>query len=172
MRTVLEPDRTERGESSYLLTEGYGYVLRVEPSDIDAVGFEQEAAEGRALVNSDPVAASELLNRALGRWRGDALQEFVFDEFARGEIARLEELRIAAVDDRIEADLLSGRSRELVGELESLRESHPLRERPVGQLTSDFGGPRPSKLHGNTIEHHSPTHGEVSKRAGIHAPAR
>ena len=135
LRTVLEPDRTQRGESSYLLTEGNGYVLRIDPTGIDAVEFEREVAEARALARTDPTATSEILARALQRWRGDALQDFTYDDFARAEIVRLEELRLDAVEERIEADLQRGRSRELIGELETLREAHPLRERPVGQLT-------------------------------------
>ena len=135
LRTMLEPDRTRRGESSFLLTEGNGYVLRVEPSCIDAVVFEQEVAEGRDLMATDPQSASEILARALDRWRGDALEEFTYEEFARSEIVRLEELRVGAVEDRIAADLLSGRARELIGELESLCEAHPFRERLVGHLT-------------------------------------
>jgi basic membrane lipoprotein Med (substrate-binding protein (PBP1-ABC) superfamily)/DNA-binding SARP family transcriptional activator len=131
LRTLLEPDRTVRGESSYLLTSGHGYLLKADPESIDAVVFEREAAEGRRLINTDPAGASEVLTRALQRWRGSALEEFTYEDFARGEITRLEELHLSAVEDRVESELIAGQSRELIGELESLRESHPLRERLV-----------------------------------------
>jgi len=134
LRTLFEPDRTERGESSVLLTRDHGYVLSVDPASIDAVRFEQEAGEGRRLVKDDPQAASDLLGRALQRWRGSALQDFAYEEFAQPEITRLEELRLAAVEDRIEADLGRGESGALVGELEALRQAQPLRERLVTQL--------------------------------------
>ena len=134
LRTLFEPDRTERGESTFLLTEGNGYVLNVDPASIDAVLFEREAAEGRGLMKTDPAAASEVLSRALQRWRGEALQNFAYEDFAQGEITRLEELRLSAIEDRIESDLTRGKSGELIGELESLREAHPLRERLVAHL--------------------------------------
>ena len=133
LRTLLEPERNARGESSYLLTSGHGYLLKADPESIDAVVFEREATEGRRLITTDPAAASEVLTRALQRWRGSALEEFAYADFAIGEVARLEELRLAAIEDRIESDLILGHSRELIGELESLRESHPLRERLVAQ---------------------------------------
>lgn len=134
LRTLFEPDRTERGESSVLLTRDHGYVLSVDPASIDAVQFEREATEGRKLIKDDPQAASDLLGRALKRWRGSALQGFVYEEFAQPEITRLEELRLTAIEDRIEADLGLGKSGELVGELEALRQAQPLRERLVAQL--------------------------------------
>lgn len=134
LRTLFEPDRTERGESTFLLTRGHGYLLNVDPASIDAVQFEREAAEGRSLMKTDPAAASEVLSRALQRWRGEALQDFAYEDFARGEVTRLEELRLGAIEDRIESDLNLGKSGELIGELESLLEAHPLRERLMAHL--------------------------------------
>ncbi len=134
LRSLFEPERTVRGESSILLTKDHGYMLNVDPASIDAYRFEQDAARGRELARTDPAAAAELLSQALGLWRGDALQDVAYDVFAQGEITRLEELRSSAIEDRIECDLALGHSMELIGELEALREAQPLRERPVSLL--------------------------------------
>ena len=134
LRSLFEPDRTARGESSILLTKDRGYLLNVDPASIDAFLFEQEASRGHELARTDPVAAAELLSHALGLWRGDALQDVAYEEFSQSEITRLEELRLSAIEDRIECELAQGQAGELIGELESLREAEPLRERPVSQL--------------------------------------
>ena len=120
LRSALEPARAERGESSVLLTRDHGYVLQVEPDALDAQRFEAAVAEGRGLVRDDPAAASVVLEDALAMWRGPALADFTYEDFARAEISRLEELRLDAAEHRIDADLRRGRSGELVGELERL----------------------------------------------------
>ncbi len=74
------------------------------------------------------------LREALALWRGPALADFIYEPFAQTEIARLEELRLVALEERIEADLALGRHVELVAELEALVDSQPLRERPRAQL--------------------------------------
>src|SRR5438552_90027 len=79
-------------------------------------------------------AAAETLRSALALWRGPALADLAWEPFAQGEIVRLEELRVAALEDRIDADLALGRHGQLVGELERLASEHPLRERLRGQL--------------------------------------
>ena len=89
-------------------------------------------AEGRTA--EDPAAAAEALNRALDLWRGPPLDDLSFEPSLQTELARLEELRLAALEDRIEADLSLGRLREAIGELERLTALHPLRERLRGQL--------------------------------------
>jgi basic membrane lipoprotein Med (substrate-binding protein (PBP1-ABC) superfamily)/DNA-binding SARP family transcriptional activator len=134
LRSVLEPERAQRGESNVLLTRGHGYMLSVDPGSIDAHRFEEAAARGRSLVSDDPDSAAEILREALRLWRGSALQDFAYQDFAQAEITRLEELRMATVEDRIEADLRRGQTGELVGELEAFQQLHPLRERPVAQL--------------------------------------
>ncbi len=91
-------------------------------------------AEGRALADVDPAAASLVLGEALALWRGRAFEDFTYESFAQTEIARLEELRLEAVEARIDADLKRGMSRELISELESLVRQHPLQERLTGQL--------------------------------------
>src|SRR5262249_15043072 len=74
------------------------------------------------------------LESALGLWSGPALADFAYEEFARGEIDRLEELRLVAREERIEAELALGRHDTRIAELDALTATHPLRERPRGQL--------------------------------------
>jgi basic membrane lipoprotein Med (substrate-binding protein (PBP1-ABC) superfamily)/DNA-binding SARP family transcriptional activator len=134
LRSALEPHRAERGESSVLITRDHGYLVRSEPTSVDARRFEAAVAEARARLADEPDTASEILRVALDLWRGSALQDFAFDDFASAEIARLDELRLQAVEMRIEADLRQGLAGELIGELETLVFQHPLREGPVVQL--------------------------------------
>jgi YVTN family beta-propeller protein len=118
-----------------LLTRGGGYVLAAEPGQVDAVRFEALVTEARhALVNGDAAGARELLGSALELWRGEALADLAYEPFAQAEIARLEGARFGALEDRIEADLIGGHHRGLVGELESLVALRPHRERLRGQL--------------------------------------
>ena len=118
-----------------LLTRGGGYLLAVEPGQVDAERFEEMAADARrALANGDAPAARELLGSALGLWRGEPLADLAYEPFAQGEIASLEEARLAALEDRFGADLALGLHRDLVGELEGLVKLHPHRERLLGQL--------------------------------------
>ena len=106
-----------------------GYVLRVERSAIDAVRFEALVAEGRAVMSADAAAAARAFEQALGLWRGTALGDLANQISLQPEIARLEELRLGALEDRITAELELGRHRELVPELETLVGAHPFRER-------------------------------------------
>src|SRR5215831_11660648 len=118
-----------------LVTEGSGYRLRLEPGDLDVDRFEERLAEGRsALDRGDAEAAAGLLRESLELWRGTPLADVAFEPFAQGEIARLEERRLVAVEERIEADLALCRHDDLVGELESLVAKNPLRERLQAQL--------------------------------------
>jgi WD40 repeat protein/serine/threonine protein kinase len=106
-----------------------GYILRAERSAIDAVRFEELVTQGRAILGADPAAAAQALDQALGLWRGPALGDLADQTSLLPEIARLEELRLAALEDRIGAELELGRHRELVPELETLVAAHPFRER-------------------------------------------
>ena len=118
-----------------LVTRPPGYMLATETELVDLERFEHLAAEGRAaLAGGDPERGSRFLGEALGLWRGPALAEFSSEPFARAEGGRLEELRIAVVEDRIDADLDCGRHEELVGELEVLIVEQPHRERLCAQL--------------------------------------
>ena len=113
-----------------LVTRPNGYLLQLEPGELDLDRCERFARQGReALASEDRTRAAEQLREALRVWRGPALAEFAFESFAQGEIGRLEELRLAVLEDRIDADLACGRHTELVGELEALVLEHPLRER-------------------------------------------
>jgi DNA-binding SARP family transcriptional activator/ABC-type branched-subunit amino acid transport system substrate-binding protein len=121
--------------SGSILTHGHGYRLQLEPAQLDAEAFRAGLDEGRrALARGDAATASETLREALALWRGPALAEFRYADFAQSEIARLEELRLSAQEERIEADLELGRHEELVVELEELVSDHPLRERLRAQL--------------------------------------
>ena len=134
LRTALEPDRSKGGEGRILLTKAPGYLLQVEPEQLDAVRFERAVQNARARLLQDPEAASSALTEALGWWRGEPLADLPYTHFAQGEIRRLEELRMAALEARLEADLALGRDEDLVGELEHLVAEHPFRERLRAQL--------------------------------------
>jgi DNA-binding SARP family transcriptional activator len=114
-----------------LVTEAGGYVLRVDPERFDLTRFERLVADAR---RSAPQARAEKLRAALALWRGPALEDLAFESFAQPEIRRLEELRLEATEERIDAELATGGGAELVGELETLIEQQPLRERLRGQL--------------------------------------
>ncbi|MEU4470858.1 BTAD domain-containing putative transcriptional regulator [Micromonospora sp. NPDC023888] len=112
-----------------------GYRLAVDPADVDAYRFERLAEAGRhALAGGDWARAAAELRTALELWRGPALADVIDVAGAPAQAARLDELRLAAVDDRIEADLALGASAALVPELRELVVAHPLRERSRGQL--------------------------------------
>jgi DNA-binding SARP family transcriptional activator/class 3 adenylate cyclase len=118
-----------------LLTRPPGYLLRVEPDQVDAVRFERLIEEARvALADGRPEQALATLEDALALRQGTPLADFVYEPFAQGEINRLEEVHQAALEDRFEAYLALGRGADLVGELETLVAEHPLRERVRGQL--------------------------------------
>jgi DNA-binding SARP family transcriptional activator len=118
-----------------LLTRGGGYLLQIEPGQVDAERFEALVTEGRrALQRGDAPGAAATLRDALGLWRGQPLADFAYEPFAQSELARLDELRLAAIEDRIDADLMLGDHAALVGELEGLVQAHPLRERVRAQL--------------------------------------
>jgi DNA-binding SARP family transcriptional activator len=108
-----------------LVTKPPGYRLQLEPEQLDLERF-RRLVEGSRQEGATERAAK--LREALGLWRGPALADLAFESFALGESARLEELRLAALEERIEAELESGRHGDLVGELEALVREHPLRE--------------------------------------------
>jgi DNA-binding SARP family transcriptional activator len=127
--------RKTLGPEAGLRHRAGGYVLDLRPGELDLERFERLAEEGRrALADDDAGRAQGLLREALSLWRGPPLAEFAFESFAQRQIARLEELRLAALEQRMEADLVRGRHAELVGELEALVAEHPLRERLRSQL--------------------------------------
>jgi DNA-binding SARP family transcriptional activator len=118
-----------------IVTDPAGYRLEAPADVVDARLAERLIAEGReATAAGDPATAARLLREALGLWHGRALAEFADQPFAQAEAARLEELRESAREDLVDAELVLGRHHDLVGELEAMVASHPLRERRWGQL--------------------------------------
>ncbi|TDC56834.1 hypothetical protein E1281_06235 [Actinomadura sp. KC345] len=130
LRKVLEPDRAPRTPPSVLLTREPGYQLAVPPGQVDLWRFTAWVDEGHAaLALGAHAEAVEILDRALGLWRGDPLGEFADREFARPVRTRLTELRAAAQEDRFDARSALGESASLIPGLEALVEDGPYRER-------------------------------------------
>jgi DNA-binding SARP family transcriptional activator len=121
--------------SELVRTVPAGYVLELRPDQLDSRRFERLVGDGtEAIAAGDAHTARALLRDALALWRGEALADFTYEPFAQAEIARLEALKLAALEARIDADLAVGGDAELVGELEALIADHPFRERPRAQL--------------------------------------
>jgi len=135
LRRELEPDRPKGAAASVLLTKGRGYLLRAGRTHLDAARFQDGFTAGRAALEAGRYAeAAQTLRTALELWRGPVLADLADYAFTRPEAARLEELRLATVEARIDADLALGRHDALTAELEQLAGEHPLRERLHGQL--------------------------------------
>jgi len=114
-----------------IVTREPGYLIRVEPDELDLLRFERLVADAR---DTPPEDAARILREALGLWRGPALADLERESFAQAEIRRLEELRLVAFERRVDADLALGRRAELVAELEALVRKHPYRETLRAQL--------------------------------------
>ena len=128
------------GAEEVVVTTPGGYLLDVPPEAVDAHRFERLATDGRrALERGDAATASDALARAEALWRGPAL-DGIDSLWARAEARRLDERRLAAREDRVDADLALGRHPELVAELEQLVDAEPLRERARGQLMLALAG--------------------------------
>ena len=122
-------------DGDVLVTRANGYVLQLGPDEVDVQRFERSVSAGeRALAAGEPDRAAQRLRQGLALWRGPPLADFTYEPFAQQEIARLDELRLVALEQRIDADLALGRHAQVVGELEALVREHPLRERIRGQL--------------------------------------
>jgi DNA-binding SARP family transcriptional activator len=126
--------RLRRQLPDVVQTHQAGYRLAVDPDAVDAVRFQGLAAAGRRQLAGDPWHAGRTLREALGLWRGPALADAATARFAAAVVTRLEERRLGAVEDRIEADLATGDHEAALAELDELVTAHPLRERPHGQL--------------------------------------
>src|SRR5262252_5991953 len=127
LRRLLPADR--------LITTGPGYMLRVFPAELDGAQFEQLVFEGRdALTAGAAAEAVQLLDQAMTLWHGPPLADFRYEPFAQAEIARLEELQLACLEERNEANLALGSAGALTAELGRMVADHPLRERLRGQL--------------------------------------
>ncbi len=123
------------GADDLITTRAPGYVLHVGPESFDAARFERMVADAQDVGRrGDAAEAVQLLDSALGLWRGPAFGEFAFSEFARVEASRLEELRWVAIEERVEARLTLGDHEALVGELEGFVRESGFRERLWGEL--------------------------------------
>jgi WD40 repeat protein/DNA-binding SARP family transcriptional activator len=131
LRRLLE----NGGGETVLATAPGGYVLRTEPEQLDVAVFERLLREGQELlVAGDAASAAPRLHQALALWRGPPLADLTLLDFLQPEIRRLEELRLLAAMDQIEADLALGRDAELIAQIEALVASNPLQERLRGQF--------------------------------------
>ncbi len=135
LRRALEPARPARAPSRVLVSQAPGYRLVVSAGDLDAARFAALAEEGhRLLAAGRPAAAARVLREGLALWRGPALAEVADEAFAQAERNRLEELRVAALEDRLAADLDLGGHAAAIAELEELAGRYPFRERLAGLL--------------------------------------
>jgi len=135
LRRALEPDRPARAPSRMLVSQPPGYRLVVGTGDLDAARFAALAAEGHQLLQAHrPAAAARVLRKGLALWRGPALAEVADEAFAQAERNRLEELRVAALEDRLAADLDLGGHAAAVAELDELADRYRFRERLHGLL--------------------------------------
>jgi DNA-binding SARP family transcriptional activator len=131
LRVLVSQLRKSLGAGDVLATRSPGYVLRIGPDELDLLRFERLVSEADG---TEPATAASTLREALSLWRGPPLADVTYAPFAQAAIGRLEELRLVALERRIDADLALGRHDELVSELRSLAREHPLRERLSGQL--------------------------------------
>jgi DNA-binding SARP family transcriptional activator len=135
LRRALEPDRPRGTAAAVLVTRDRGYLLQVDRAHVDSAVFEEGLTAGRAALDAGRYAeAAQTLRLALTRWRGPVLANLADYAFTRPEAARLQELRLAALEVRIDADLALGRHDALSAELDGLVREHSLRERLHGQL--------------------------------------
>jgi DNA-binding SARP family transcriptional activator len=131
LRKALTDGETE----PRLIARPPGYLLRVEPGELDLQRFESLSRDGRAALEvGDAARAAGLLREAESLWRGRPLADLEFEPFARLEVQRLEELRLLTLEDRIDAELALGRHGDLCAELARLTSEYPLRERLRAQL--------------------------------------
>jgi DNA-binding SARP family transcriptional activator len=125
----------ERLGGELLITQAPGYVLRVQPGQLDVEAFQSLTCQGRRhLDNGCPDRAADVLRHALDLWRGPALTNVPQGRVLEALVVPLEELRLQAIELRIQAELHLGRHRELIGELRSLIAAHPLNEWFHGKL--------------------------------------
>ena len=125
LRRVVEPDRAPRTPARLLVSVPPGYALRADPGALDAAAFTSEL---EAAADAEPARALELLDRALGRWRGPAYVEVAEEPWAQPEAVRLDELRVHARERRVATLLAIGRPAAAVADLEALLLEHRLRE--------------------------------------------
>src|SRR5690348_10440584 len=126
--------RNALGAGDLVVMRGGGYALDLPADAVDIHRYERLVTDARALADTEPEQAIQLFAAGEALWRGAALADFAYEEFAQPTIARLTELRLEAIEERVELQLQLGNVREAIVELEMLVAAHPLRERLRGQL--------------------------------------
>jgi WD40 repeat protein/DNA-binding SARP family transcriptional activator len=135
LRRALDPGRSRDGSSHVITTRSGGYLLAVEPRDVDALRFQRLAEDARRLLEAGRTNdAGSALEEALELWRGSAYQEYRYTGFGTSEGERLEELRRSAMEDWIDTRLADGDAAALIADIEAMVRGEPLRERRWGQL--------------------------------------
>ena len=134
LRKALD-DENGGGRADLVVTRDHGYELMLDAERLDSYRFERLVAEGRSeLAAGRPESAASVLERALSLWRGAPLADLIYERFAQPEIARLEDMRVGAHEQLIDAKLALGRHAEVIGQLETLIARHPYREGLRAQL--------------------------------------
>jgi DNA-binding SARP family transcriptional activator len=134
LRGILQRGGAEDAAGGMLATRPAGYTLRIDPDQLDAARFERLTSSARSVLENEPARAGEMLRRALALWRGRPFEDVFHEDAVSSEVARLDGLRLKALEERLEADLALGRAGELIPELEVLVAEHPFREHLRGQL--------------------------------------
>jgi len=135
LQSLVSRLRRALPDPSMLQSRGGGYLLAVPSEDVDAFRFRRLARDGRsALRAGDAAHASDLLARALALWRGEALADLRDSPFVAPSATALEQERSAAIEDRLDAEVASGRGPDVLPELLALADEDPLRERVIGLL--------------------------------------
>lgn len=135
VQTYVHRIRRQLGDPGRISTEGRGYLLRAGRAELDAARFEDLTGDARtALAAGDPGRSRQLFDEALGLWRGPAFAGIAHVPALGAEAARLDELRLGVLEERIDVDLRLGRHGELLGELTALTMEHPFREQLWAQL--------------------------------------
>jgi predicted ATPase/DNA-binding SARP family transcriptional activator len=140
LRSTLEPERLKGAPGRLIVTEAPGYVLRIDPEDVDAFRFERLVAEARAEIGDDSRSARKTIHTALDLWRGSPLSGQALEEFAQSEIRRLEEVHLSGLELMYEASIDVGEHGAVIPGLEKLVAEHPLREGLVALLMRALAG--------------------------------
>jgi DNA-binding SARP family transcriptional activator len=128
LRGLLGPGGGENDRGGILATRPTGYALRIDSDQLDAARFERLTSSARSLLEDEPARAGETVRRALALWRGKPFEDVLHEDAVSSEVARLDELRLKAVEDRLDADLALGRAGEVIPQLEMLVAENPFRE--------------------------------------------
>jgi predicted ATPase/DNA-binding SARP family transcriptional activator len=135
LQGLISKLRRSLGSADLVTLRSSGYVLSIDEGRVDVHDFDRRAGAARAaLARGDVEDAVAGFADAESLWRGPALADFVYDDFAQSHIVRLNELRLSLIEDRVDAELTLGRHARLVSDIEALVNSNPLRERTRGQL--------------------------------------